>query len=100
MYEEQNPESRRALFSDPHLHPFPYRERRQKLWIEYETTSCRVLCHSERSEESRIFLGANRCTLNHGATAAKASCSEVQCVGESGILRSALECHGALRADH
>jgi hypothetical protein len=28
------------------------------------------LCHSERSEEPRIFLGANYCTLNHGSTAA------------------------------
>jgi hypothetical protein len=26
--QEQNPESRRALYSDPHLHPLPYRERR------------------------------------------------------------------------
>jgi hypothetical protein len=50
-----------------------------------------LLCHSERSEESRIFLGANRCTLNHGANAANAGSSKDQCVGESGILRFALE---------
>jgi hypothetical protein len=49
------------------------------------------LCHSERSEESRIFLGANQCTLNYGATATQAGGSEDQCVGESGILRFALE---------
>src|SRR5277367_636307 len=29
------------------------------------------LCHSERSEEPRIFLGANHRALNHGSTAAK-----------------------------
>jgi len=33
---------------------------------------------SERSEEPRIFLGANYRTLNHGATAANAGCSRVQ----------------------
>src|SRR5271163_1928592 len=81
MYEEQNPESRRALFSDPHLHPLPHRERRQELWIEYETTSCRFLCHSERSEESRIFLGANHCTLNHGSD---------RCVGRRNFSASPL----------
>src|SRR5277367_5620324 len=59
--------------------------------IANETTSCRLLCHSERSEESRIFLDANHCTLNHGSTAAKAGGSEDQCVGKSGILRFALE---------
>jgi len=62
------------------------------------------LCHSERSEESRIFLDAKYCTLNHGSTAKNAGCpldplhstateldNEPMCVGESGILRFALE---------
>jgi lipoate-protein ligase B len=31
--QEQNPESRRALYSDPHLHPLPHRERRQNTHI-------------------------------------------------------------------
>jgi hypothetical protein len=29
--ERQNPESRRALYLDPHLHPLPHGERRQRV---------------------------------------------------------------------
>jgi hypothetical protein len=34
------------------------------------------LCHSERSEESRIFFDADYCTLIHGATAVIAKVSK------------------------
>jgi len=30
---------------------------------------CSSFCHSERGEESRIFLDANQRNLNHGSTA-------------------------------
>src|SRR5208282_6933887 len=42
----------------------------------FPSAPCRLLCHSERSEESRIFLSANHRTLNHGSTTAKAGASE------------------------
>ena len=73
-----NRAQRCALDKDPHLNPLPCSERGK-------------ICHSERSEESRIFLDANHCTLNHGSTAAKAGGSKVQCVGKSGIPRFAPE---------
>src|SRR5208282_1273316 len=63
----------RALDKDSHLDPLPCRERGR-------------FCHSERSEESRIFLDANHCTLNHGSTAAKAGGSKISASANPGFF--------------
>src|SRR5208282_3378112 len=42
----------------------------------FPSAPSRLLCHSERSEESRIFLHANLRTLNHRSTTAEADASE------------------------
>jgi hypothetical protein len=57
--QEQNPESRRALYSDPHLHPLPYRERRQRRNSEsrsamYLESRVHSLFYGERTQTGRL----------------------------------------------